>query len=113
MASNASRGAAAKARSKRWLAAQGFTVFDMEIQRVVFTQNGMIPCKRDQLSADIAFMTDDIVVFVQVKSGAKPTTTLVKDARRGFEKYRFPRHSRQEVHIWRPRARQPEVFVIG
>ena len=113
MASNASRGAAAKARSKRWIQAQGFEPFDMEIQRVVFTPNGMIPTKRDQLGSDLGYCTEDIVVFVQVKSGARRIAELLREARKAFSKYRFPRHSRQELHVWRPRARQPEVIVLG
>lgn len=110
MPSNATRGAYYKARSKRHLERQGFTVFDMEIQRVVYTPAGMLPTKRDQLGSDIAYLTKDIVVFVQVKGGSRLLSVLIREARRAFERYEFPQHSRQELHVWRPRARRPDVY---
>ena len=111
MASNATRGAYYKARSKRWLQKEGFQVADMELVRTVFTPYGQIYTKRDQFSSDLMYLTKDIVVFVQVKGGMKPLSTLVKDAARSFAKHEFPEHSRQELHVWRPRARKPEVVA--
>ena len=115
MPSNATRGAAAKARSKRWLECQGYTVFDMEKQYVVYTLRGMVPVKRDQLAADVGFLDlpNDRVVLVQVKSGAKSTNILLKAAQRAFSAYAFPKTAvRLELHVWRLRARAPEVLSI-
>lgn len=53
MASNASRGAAAKARTKKFLQARGYQVADMEKVFYIFTPKGRIPTKRDQLGADL------------------------------------------------------------
>lgn len=116
MTSNASRGAAWKARSKRWLERQGHVVFDMEKQYVVYAPNGMVPVKRDQLGADVGYLDlkKNRVVFVQVKGGAKPTSTLLLAARRAFDEYEFPKKAaRLELHVWRPMAREPEVIVCG
>lgn len=112
MISNAKRGAYWKARSKCYLERQGFDVADMELVRTVFTPAGMmIPTKRDQFGSDLAFLAKDVVVFVQVKGGVKPSKTLIREAKRGFEPYRFPVCSRREVHIWRFRARHPEIVA--
>lgn len=107
--SSARRGGYWKARSKRWLERRGFPVADMEIVRTIFTRGRLIGIKRDQWGADLMYATPLVFVLVQVKGGAKPTSTLTKQALREFEKHRFPRHSRRELHVWRPRAHVPEV----
>ena len=109
MPSNASRGAYWKARSKKWLLEQGFLVADMEIQRTVWGGGLMIPTKKDQWGADLMYSDGVVFVHVQVKGGLKPTSTLLKAAQRGFDAFRFPTHSRRELHVWRPRARVPEI----
>ena len=111
MASNSSRGAYGKARSKKYLQQQGFQVADMEFVRTVWTPRGPICTKKDQFGSDLQYLTKSIVVFVQVKYGTKPLSTLVKEAARAFANYEFPEHSRQELHVWRPRARKPEVVA--
>lgn len=113
MATNAQRGAYFKGRSKKFLERQGFTVFEMEIVRVRFTKRGAFPEKRDQLGSDLGYLdvVGDAVVFVQVKSGLRPTPTLVKEAARAFDAFVFPKSARREIHIWRPRSRTPEVFI--
>jgi len=107
--SNSARGAAWKARSKKWLQAQGLSVADMELVRTVHTPNGTFPTKRDQFGSDLLYLADDVVVFVQVKGGGKPMSTLVLEAQRAFDEQVFPLHSRRELHVWRPRARAPEI----
>lgn len=115
MTNRAQRGAYAKGRSKAWLQSRGCVVFDMEIMRVVFTEHGTVPTKRDQLGADLGYldMAKQVVVFVQVKGGLAPFATLFSQARRAFGQYRFPKHSRRELHIWRPGASAPEITVIS
>ena len=109
---NARRGAYWKARSKRHLQMLGFQVFDMEIMRTVWTPCGPVCTKKDQAGSDLMYFTKSVVVFCQVKGGMKPLSTLIKDAARSFANYEFPEHSRQELHVWRPRARQPEVVAM-
>lgn len=110
MASNVSRGAAAKARSKKLLLKCGYTVWDMEINRIVYTPNGPVPTKRDQLGADLGAMGDEGVFFVQVKSGGKPTSTLLAEAQKAFDQHRFTNDVRCYLHVWRFGARVPEVL---
>lgn len=108
MASNAQRGAYWKARSKKWLQAHGYQVADMEVVRIVRTPDGlMVPTKRDQFGADLMGMNHDEVVFVQVKGGIKAN---VAGARREFEKHIFARGVRRCIHVWKPLAREPQVF---
>lgn len=108
--SNATRGAYYKARSKKWLEMQGRTTFDMEINRTVWTPRGPVSTKRDQLGADLGYLAADCVVFLQIKSGAKPTGTLHRMATEAFAAFTWPTHSRREVHVWRAGARSPEVL---
>jgi hypothetical protein len=111
MASNASRGAHYKARSKKYLQRQGFQVADMETLRTIWTVGGPVCVKRDAFGSDLMYLTKEIVVFVQVKGGLKALTTLIKDARRAFDAHAFPVHTRQELHVWRPFSRQPEIVT--
>lgn len=125
MASNASRGAAAKARTKKWLQAHGYQVADLERVHWIFTPKGPLPTKRDQFGADLLAvpMTDrgawlglggvgpSDVVFVQVKSGKSAIGGTFPDARRKFAEFSFPRTTAQVVIAWPPRARVPRIVV--
>lgn len=110
MASNSERGARYKKRSKDWCKKNGYPVCDMELVRNVFTDEGIIPTKRDQFASDLQYLTSACAVFLQVKGGGKPTTTLVKEAQKKFDDHAFPANVRLEVHVWRPGARQPEII---
>ena len=103
-------GAHYKGRSKKWLQAQGHSVADMELVRTVHTGNGVFHTKRDQWGSDLAYFDHDTVVFVQVKGGGKPLSTLLREAGKAFAEHRFPNTCRVELHVWRRLARAPEVF---
>ena len=128
MASNASRGAAAKARTKKFLQARGYQVADMEKVFYIFTPKGRIPTKRDQLGADLLAvppihhatvhepLTEDgygKTLFVQCKSGKSAIGGTFPDARRKFAEFSFsPAHTAQVVIEWPPRARQPRIVEM-
>lgn len=110
MASNASRGAAAKGRTKRWLEAEGYQVADLEIVRYVFTPRGRMPIKRDQFGSDLLAVSLQHVMFVQVKSGAAAAGGTFPAARREFGKSTFPESARTVIIAWPPRARVPRIM---
>lgn len=110
-ASNSSRGAHYKARSKKWAAKHGYPIADMELVRLVHTREGVFPTKRDQWGSDLQYLDPDGVVFLQVKGGGKSTTELTRQAQAAFDEHRFPASCRLELHIWRPRARVPEIIA--
>jgi hypothetical protein len=115
VASNARAGANAKARSKKYLLKQ-HAVFDMEMTRAIFKPaQGFIFTKQDQAGADLLYLdlVRDAAVFVQVKSGLRPIQQLRREACDGFARYYFPSSVILELHVWRPRARQPIVEVLN
>ena len=119
MASNASRGAAAKARTKKWLIAQGYQVADLERVHWIFTSKGRLPTKRDQFASDLLAVSalEDVapvgptasIWFVQVKSGKSAIGGTFPDARRKFAEFSFPPSAAQVVIAWAPRARHPRI----
>ena len=117
MASNASRGAAAKLRSKKWLINRGYVVCDAEILRTIFLPGGRkVYSKRDQWGADIFAMNAEVNVHVQVKSGACAAGGTFPEARREFAKYPHPAGTRKIILAWGLKARHPrlvEVFADG
>lgn len=108
--SNAERGARYKKRSREWCEEKGYPVATMEIQRVVHTPSGIFPSKRDQWGSDWIYLTTEGATLLQVKGGGKPRTVLIKEAQDKFDQFSFPKNMRLEVHIWRPRARAPEII---
>lgn len=112
MATNVSRGAAAKARTKKWLLAVGYQVADLEKVHWIFTPGGRMPIKRDQLGADLLAVSSTAVVFVQVKSGESARTGTFPAARRAFEVFTFPASVQLWIVAWPPRARAPRVVMI-
>ena len=110
MPSNSGRGAHYKKRSKDWCKLHGYPVADMELVRVVHTADGVFPTKRDQWGADLQYLTAAGATMLQVKGGGKPIITLVREAQEKFDQHAFPASVRLEVHIWRPRARAPEII---
>ena len=112
MASNASRGAAAKGRTKKWLQAQGYQVADLEVVRWIFTPRGRVPVKRDQFASDLLAVNEHFVCFVQVKSGASAAGGTFPAARRAFLEFTFPANTRRLIVGWPPRARVPRVIEV-
>lgn len=112
MATNVSRGAAAKGRTKKYLQARGYQVADLEVVRWIHGKGGRIPVKRDQFGSDLLAVNELEVIFVQVKSGASAATGTFPDARREFAKHTFPRGVLRRIIAWPPRARRPRVIDV-
>ena len=113
MASNVSRGADAKGKTKAWLMARGYLVWDMEIVRTVW-KNGRpaFSVKKDQCASDLGAMGHDVVLFVQVKSGDSARGGTFPGARREFATFTFPKHTRQIIVGWPPLARVPRIVEV-
>lgn len=112
MASNASRGAAAKLKTKKWLINRGYQVAELEVIRWVFTPRGRLPIKYDQFGSDLLAMGHGAVVFVQVKSGLSAKGGTFPAARREFEKFVFPPCARMLIIGWPPLARVPRLVEV-
>src|SRR3990167_1081199 len=108
MPSNAARGAAWKARSRRWLEAHGYVVVDLEIVRNIFTPRGMFSHKRDQLGADLMGVNADGYLWVQVKGYTVKRPSLAK-GRRDFAAFPKPPWTKKVIMLWKLRAREPEI----
>ncbi len=116
MASNVSRGAAFKGKTKKWLTERGYQVANLEEVRWIFTLRGRMPIKRDQFASDLLAVGHGTIVFVQVKSGTSARGGTFPAARREFAKFAFPDCARQLIVAWPPLARAPrlvEVFSDG
>lgn len=118
MASNVSRGAAAKSRTKKWLIARGYQVGNMEEIYWIYNPKDrrMIPRKKDQFGSDlIALCPRRGVMFVQCKSGESTRGGTFPAARREFAKYAFPETGliRRVIIAWPPRAREPRVMLVS
>lgn len=117
MASNASRGAAAKNKTRKWLQQRGYVVWDMEISRTIWKAGKpAVAVKKDQCASDLGAMGHDTVLFVQVKSGDSARGGTFPSARREFAMFQFPKGTRQIIIGWPPLARVPrvvEVFADG
>ena len=113
MASNASKGASAKNKTRKWLSARGYTVCDMEIVRTIW--KGGKPAfsiKRDQCGSDLLAVGHETVIFVQCKSGASAKGGTFPAARREFATFRFPKCTRQVIIAWPPLARVPRIVEV-
>lgn len=111
MASNASRGAAAKGKTKRWLEARGYTTWDMEVVRTIWKDGRpAFSVKKDQCASDLGAMGHETVIFVQVKSGESAKGGTFPAARREFATFTFPACSRQIIVGWPPLARVPRII---
>ncbi len=111
VASNASRGAAAKAKTKKWLIARGYQVADLEVVRWIRRPEGRMPVKHDQLGADLLAMNAEKIVLIQVKSGLQCIGNgQFPQARREFAKFTFPPFVKCFIVAWAPRARAPRLI---
>lgn len=113
MATNVSRGAAAKGRTKKYLQARGYQVADLEVVRYIFGKGGRMPVKRDQFGSDLLAVSHFEVIFVQVKSGKSAAGGTFPEARREFAKFEFPRGVVRRIIAWPPYARYPRIIDMG
>lgn len=113
MPSNVAKGAYYKARSRKWLMANGYQVADLEIVRWLFTPKGRIPVKRDQFGSDLLAVNESQIVFVQVKGGeAARGNGTFPEARRVFHQFTFPLSAACWVMAWAPGARMPRIVIV-
>jgi hypothetical protein len=112
MTSAVAKGQYWKARTKKFLEAEGYQVAFLERVLWLQTPTGRIPVKRDQFASDLLAVNADDVIFVQVKGGVSRRSQIAA-ARKAFGGFVFPPGTRQWIVLWAPRARQPEVIVVS
>lgn len=113
MASNASRGAAAKNKTRKWLSERGYTVLDLEIVRTVWKAGRpAFSIKKDQMASDLLAVGHNAVIFVQVKSGQSAAGGTFPAARREFGTFAFPDMARCLIVAWPPLARVPRLVEV-
>lgn len=105
--SNARRGAYYKNKTRKWLAAAGWQVADLEVVRRVGPE--LVPVKRDQFGSDLLAVSGRRLIFVQVKSG-KAVGGTFPDARREFQKFTFPPFAGRVVIAWAHGASTPRIL---
>lgn len=112
--SSARRGAYYKARTKRWLIAQGWQVADMEVMRSVYLA-GREPffVKHDQFASDLVAIRPTTIVFIQVKGGKRAQIGNFPAARRAFAAYPWPPFVKRWVIAWPLRAREPRIVEMA
>ena len=108
MKSNAQKGSYFKTKTKKWLEAQGYQVGFLERMFMLFIKGRMIPIKRDQFGSDLLAVSEDDIIFVQVKMGKDN----VASARKEFDKFVFPCFSQRWIVAWEPRVREPIVIKV-
>lgn len=112
MASNVSRGADAKGRTKRWLERRGYQVADLEVVRWVW--RGGKPAfavKKDQFGSDLLAVGHGVVVFVQVKSGKQCIGAgSFPAARRALMAFEHAPGVRKLIVAWAPGATMPRLI---
>lgn len=111
MASSVAKGAYYKARTRKWLEAQGYGVVEMEIVRWIFTPRGRIPIKRDQYGSDLLALdvSGNRVIFIQCKGGESGSKNI-SSAKREFSRFQFPASTSRWVVAWPLRSREPIVY---
>lgn len=113
MASNASRGAAAKNKTRKWLNERDYTVLDLEIVRTIWKSGRpAFSVKKDQMASDLLAVGHGAVIFVQVKSGESARGGTFPAARREFGTFTFPPSTRQVIMAWPPMARVPRIVEV-
>lgn len=111
MARNAQRGAYYKGRTKKWLAARGWQVADMEVVRWIYQPGRQpMPVKRDQFASDLLAMNASRIVFVQCKGGEAARGGTFPAARRAFEAFVWPVFVERWIIAWAPRSREPRII---
>lgn len=110
MASNVSRGSAAKGKTKKWLEARGYQVAHLELVRWVY--RGGRPAfavKQDQFGSDLLAVGHNVILFVQVKYGKTARGGSFPEARREFGRFVFPDGVRCLVIAWPDDASIPRL----
>ena len=104
------RGNYYKAKTKKWLEAQGFVVAPLERYRRFQKEGKTFHIKQDLLGADgLAIRADHDVVFWNSKIGRDG----IKHAKDKFDEYPFPPTAHRWVICWTPRAKAPEVIDVS
>lgn len=101
-----------KMRAKGWLEQQGYqTAYLEQMRRIVLRDKDTgelktIFTKQDQLASDLLAVSENEIIFIQVKLGKKNIADGIKQ----FSRYKFPPFAKKWVISWQPRAREPEII---
>lgn len=95
-----------KLKTKKWLESKGYQVVFLEQLKLIHIPGRpVIPVKRDQMGSDLMAVSDEELIFVQVKLGK----ANVSAARKEFDKFVFPDFCKKWIVTWEVRAKEPEV----
>lgn len=107
--SAAAKGNYYKSRTKKWLESQGWQVGFLEQFKRIWTPHGLIFKKQDQFGSDLLAVSDQDIIFVQVKLGTKKMS--VSQAKKEFAKFSFPPTVKLWIVVWEKRARSPIIYT--
>ena len=112
MPSAVAKGQAWKLKTKKWLEGQGYVVALLERMLSVWTPQGMIHTKRDQLGSDLIAVNCEKIIFIQCKGGDTWRSARAA-ARTEFARYPLGPSCEQWLVGWEPRAREPVIEVVA
>jgi hypothetical protein len=80
----------------------------MERMFMLWIKGRMIPQKKDQFASDLLAVSEDEIIFVQVKMGKNH----VSEARKAFDQFVFPCFAQKWIVAWEPRVREPIIIKV-
>ena|SRR3990167_10369906 len=97
-----------KLRTKKWLKAKGFEVATMERMLRISKDDKVIFIKQDQMASDLLAVSEEQIIFIQVKLNRKHIAEGVK----GLAAFKMPKWVDKWVVVWSRGAREPEVIEV-
>ena len=98
-----------KLRTKKWLEKKGFQVATMEkMLRIPIKDDKVIFIKKDQFASDLLAISEEQIIFIQVKLNRKHIAEGIK----GLAAFKMPKWVDKWVVIWSKGDREPEVIEV-
>ena len=98
-----------KLKTKKWLEAQGWQVWNSEVGKTVFFGGKLRIIRQDLVGSDLLCMNGKDIIFVQCKSRKDD----IPEAIREFRKYPFPPFVKLWVVRWELRNKMPIIKELS
>jgi len=95
-------------KTKLYYEKKGYSVYNLESSKTIWTPKGMIFRTSDICGADLMAMNGIDIIFMQVKSNK----TDISKGKKELLAHPFPPFVKKWVVLWEVRAKEPNVYEV-
>jgi len=95
-------------KTKKFYESEGYSVYNLEQSRTIFTPKGLVYVKKDVAGADLMAMNGEEIIFIQCKTNLSD----IGSGKKELMEHPYPSCVKLIVARWEPRAKSPDIYEV-